>query len=171
MNARSWWVQETPVGPVHVVASGSTLHTIGFGDVPAPELLAGADSKRDRAVALQLDDWFAGRRHEFDLAVDLGDALGPFGRAALTTLHREVGWGETVSYGELAAMAGRPRAARAVGAAMARNPILFVIPCHRVLAAGGRLGGYGGPAGHAGAMLDVKRALLAHEQIALAHAG
>ena len=56
----------------------------------------------------------------------------------------EVPWGEVVSYGELAGLAGRPRAARAVGSAMRNNPIPFVIPCHRVVAAGNRIGGYGG---------------------------
>ena len=75
--------------------------------------------------------------------LDLGDIDG-FRRTVLETLVREVGWGETVSYGELAEMAGRPRAARAVGTAMRSNPLPFVIPCHRVVAAGGRIGGYGG---------------------------
>lgn len=168
MSRRTWWLQETPVGAVHVVASGTTLHAVGFGDTPNPDVLADADARRDRGVARQIEEWFAGRRRTFDLDVDLGAGLGGFGRVVLETLHREVGWGETVSYGELAALAGRPRAARAVGAAMARNPVLFVVPCHRVIAAGGRLGGYGGPAGHAGAMLDVKRALLAAEGVVIA---
>ncbi len=162
MNSK-WWSQETPVGPVHVVAAGNTVRALGFGATPSPDILGDADAHRDRGIARQLDDWFAATRHDFDLDVDLGTALGPFGRTVLATLRAEVGWGETVSYGELAAMAGRPRAARAVGAAMARNPVLFVVPCHRVVASGGALGGYGGPAGHGGAMLDIKRALLAHE--------
>ncbi len=66
-----------------------------------------------------------------------------FPRAVYETLQRDVRWGETVSYGELAEMAGRPRAARAVGNAMSRNPVPIVVPCHRVVAAGGRIGGYG----------------------------
>ena len=77
---------------------------------------------------------------------------------------REVGWGETVSYGELAEMAGRPRAARAVGTAMASNPLPFVIPCHRVIASGGRIGGYGGTAVM---RLRSKRELLAREGVTL----
>ena len=79
----------------------------------------------------------------------------------LETLVREVGWGETVSYGELAEMAGRPRAARAVGTAMRSNPLPFVIPCHRVVAAGGRIGGYGGGRN----AVELKRALLAREGV------
>ena len=67
--------------------------------------------------------------------------------------------GETLTYGQLAARAGSPRAARAVGQAMATNRLILVIPCHRVVASGGRLGGYGGPGG-----LDTKRWLLDHER-------
>jgi methylated-DNA-[protein]-cysteine S-methyltransferase len=77
------------------------------------------------------------------------------------TLRRDVGWGETVSYGELAEMAGRPRAARAVGNAMSRNPVPIVVPCHRVVTAGGRIGGYG-PSG-----VPTKRFLLALEGVEL----
>ncbi len=85
---------------------------------------------------------------------------GPFRRTVLETLRREVPWGETVTYGELAAMGGRPRAARAVGTAMASNPVPLVIPCHRVVASNG-LGGYGGADGRP----DLKRALLALEGV------
>lgn len=114
----------------------------------------------DRAVAKQLDDWFAGKRHAFDLTVDLGEIAG-FRREVLDTLVREVPWGEVVSYGELAALAGRPRAARAVGSAMRNNPIPFVIPCHRVLAAGNKIGGYGGGRN----AIALKRELLAREGV------
>ena len=98
-------------------------------------------------VAAALDAWCAGTDHDLDLAIDLGAAgLSPFHRTVLETLRREVGWGEVVTYGELAALAGRPGAARAVGAAMATNPLPFVIPCHRVVASAGggrrRIGGY-----------------------------
>jgi len=94
-------------------------------------------------VARQLDQWFSGSRRAFDLELDL-EGVDGFPRVALETLARDVGWGEVVTYGELAGMAGRPRAARAVGSAMRDNPLPFVIPCHRVVAAGGRIGGYGG---------------------------
>ena len=79
----------------------------------------------------------------------------------LETLAREVPWGEVVSYGELAAIAGRPRAARAVGSAMRNNPIPFVIPCHRVVAAGNKIGGYGGGRN----AVALKRELLAREGV------
>ena len=107
-------------------------------------------------IARQLDEFFAGRRTEFDVAVDLTVAdLSDFQRHVLATARAEVPYGETVTYGELAELAGRPGAARAVGTAMARNPVPLFVPCHRVVAAGG-IGGYGGgPAG-----IALKRALL-----------
>jgi methylated-DNA-[protein]-cysteine S-methyltransferase len=92
--------------------------------------------------------------------VDL-DGIDGFRRTVLDTLARQVPWGETVSYGELAEMAGRPRAARAVGRTMATNPLPFLIPCHRVLAAGGKIGGYGSGRN----AIDLKRALLAREGV------
>jgi methylated-DNA-[protein]-cysteine S-methyltransferase len=108
----------------------------------------------------QLDEWFAGRRHRFDLPLDLSEIDG-FRRVVLDALVREVPWGEVVSYGELAALAGRPRAARAVGSAMRNNPIPFVIPCHRVIAAGNKIGGYGGGRD----AIALKRELLAREGV------
>jgi methylated-DNA-[protein]-cysteine S-methyltransferase len=95
------------------------------------------------------------------MPVDLSNIDAGFPRTVYETLRREVGWGETVSYGELAEMAGRPRAARAVGNAMSRNPVPIVVPCHRVVAAGGRIGGYG-PSG-----VPTKRFLLALESVEL----
>jgi methylated-DNA-[protein]-cysteine S-methyltransferase len=123
-------------------------------DVPA--------DRPDAVVAGQLDDWFAGRRHGFELPLDL-EGVDGFRRAVLETLVARVDWGETVSYGELAAMAGRPRAARAVGSAMRNNPIPFVIPCHRVIAAGHKIGGYGGGRN----AIRLKRELLAREGVKL----
>ena len=69
---------------------------------------------------------------------------GPFRRAVLETLHREVHRGEVVTYGALARQAGNPGAVRATGTACATNPIPIVVPCHRVLPASGRVGDYGG---------------------------
>jgi methylated-DNA-[protein]-cysteine S-methyltransferase len=99
----------------------------------------------------QLDEYFAGSRHEFDLQVDLRPAR-EFGRGVLEELAR-VPYGELTTYGTLAARAGRPRAARAVGTVMNRNPIPIVLPCHRVVGSTGSLVGYAGG-------LDRKRTLL-----------
>jgi methylated-DNA-[protein]-cysteine S-methyltransferase len=151
------WRQPSPYGELTVVLTDDGVHEISLpgDDQPAVEI-----TNADRPVAKQLDDWFAGRRHEFDLALDLSGVDG-FRREVLETLVREVPWGEVVSYGELAALAGRPRAARAVGSAMRNNPIPFVIPCHRVVAAGNKIGGYGGGRN----AVALKRELLAREGV------
>jgi methylated-DNA-[protein]-cysteine S-methyltransferase len=137
-----------------VVAGPRGLTSIRLNGATPPE----GDPERDDEVAGELDEYFAGRRRGFTVPVDLGGVTSPFRRQVLETLHRDVDYGETVSYGELAVMAGRPRAARAVGSAMATNPVPIVVPCHRVLAAAGRIGGYGGG-------LAMKRSLLAIEGV------
>lgn len=92
-----------------------------------------------RAAAEQLADYFAGRRRDFELP--LRPAGTAFQQAVWTAL-AAVPWGSTVSYGELAIAIGRPRSVRAVANAVGANPLPIVHGCHRVLAAGGRLGGY-----------------------------
>ena len=151
------WRQPSPYGELTVVLSADGVYEISLPGDDQPDV---ETTKADRAVARQLDDWFAGRRHVFELTLDLSDVDG-FRREVLETLVREVPWGEVVSYGELAALAGRPRAARAVGSAMRNNPIPFVIPCHRVVAAGHKIGGYGGGRN----AVALKRELLAREGV------
>lgn len=153
------------IGSVTVVVSDHGLRAISWGD-QRPDAAAAAVPGRDPAIARQLDAWFAGRQTDLDVDLDL-DGVDGFRRDTLETLVKEVGWGETVTYGELAAMAGKPGAARAVGTVMAGNPIPFIIPCHRVVAAGGRIGGYGGTASTASHHLRIKRALLAREGVTL----
>jgi methylated-DNA-[protein]-cysteine S-methyltransferase len=101
-------------------------------------------------VRRELDEYFEGTRHEFDLPLDL--RVAPFHADVLAELAR-VPYGRTETYGSLAAKVGRPRAARAVGTVMNRNPIPIVLPCHRVVGASGALVGYAGG-------LDRKRTLL-----------
>jgi methylated-DNA-[protein]-cysteine S-methyltransferase len=93
-------------------------------------------------VRRQLDAYFEGKRRDFDLDVDLRLAR-EFGRTVLSELRR-VPYGQTTTYGALASRAGRPRAARAVGSVMNRNPVPIVVPCHRVVGASGSLVGYAG---------------------------
>ena len=151
------WRQDSPFGEVTVVISERGVREISLPGDDQPD---GDEGTPERRVARQLDDWFAGKRHAFDLELDL-DGIDGFRRTALETLAREVRWGETVTYGELADLAGRPRAARAAGSAMRDNPLPFVIPCHRVVAAGGRIGGYGGGRN----AVALKRKLLAREGV------
>lgn len=151
------WRQETPLGPLRVVVGDPGLVHLSLPARDDDHL--DADPERDDGIAAELDGYFAGTRRVFTMGIDLS-IVGPehFGRRVLETLHAEVPWGETVSYGELADMVRAPRAARAVGNVMAHSPISVVVPCHRVIAADGRIGGYGSD-------LSVKRALLAIEGI------
>jgi methylated-DNA-[protein]-cysteine S-methyltransferase len=96
------------------------------------------------AAAAEAKRYFGGERIDFRaLGLDLA-GIEPFRRTIYDAL-RAVGWGETVTYGELAKRAGAPGAAQEVGVAMARNPVPLIIPCHRVLAAGGKIGGFSAP--------------------------
>jgi methylated-DNA-[protein]-cysteine S-methyltransferase len=106
----------------------------------------------------QLDEYFAGERRDFDLPVDLS-AARDFGRAVLEQLAR-VPYGELTTYGTLAAQAGRPRAARAVGTVMNRNPVPIVLPCHRVVGSSGSLVGYAGGLDRKRTLLELEGALL-----------
>jgi methylated-DNA-[protein]-cysteine S-methyltransferase len=105
------------------------------------------------AAVAQLEEYFAGRRRQFDLPLELSGT--DFQKSVWREL-AQIPYGETVSYGELALMVGRPHAYRAVGQANGANPIPIVLPCHRVVASGGGIGGYGGG-------LPMKRKLLALE--------
>jgi methylated-DNA-[protein]-cysteine S-methyltransferase len=155
---------DSPIGTLWLAATPAGLVRVGFpreGDRFVEEVASALSPRvvelpaRLDAVRRQLDEYFAGRRRAFDLAVDLGLAKG-FRRTVLERLYAEVGYGQTLSYLELAVRAGSPKASRAVGSAMATNPVPIVVPCHRVLRTGGHLGGYGGG-------LEVKRWLLALE--------
>ncbi len=153
-------VVDSPIGALFVAASERGLAAISFDDEPDDHLdrltrIAGPAVLRspksvDRARR-ELDEYFAGRRRAFDLSLDLR-ALPPFTVSVLEQL-AQVPYGETTTYGALAARVGRPRAARAVGTVMNRNRIPIVLPCHRVVGANGDLVGYAGG-------LDTKRALL-----------
>ena len=92
----------------------------------------------------ELSEYFEGRRHEFDLDLDWRLTPSGFYRRVLRAASRKLPFGTTASYGEVAGWAGNPRAYRAAGTALATNPIPIVVPCHRVLRAGGELGQYGG---------------------------
>jgi methylated-DNA-[protein]-cysteine S-methyltransferase len=116
--------------------------------------------KRDTHVFQQLNEYFQGKRKEFTIPVDLRGTR-EFTRKALKTLHRQVRYGEKISYGALASKIGKPRAARAIGRAMRSNPIPIIIPCHRVVASNGSLGGYS-------AGLHRKRFLLSLENLTTA---
>ncbi len=142
----------SPIGDLLIAVTPKGLARVAFDIEPRDEVLeeiAARVSPRilESSVATQawrreLDEYFERGRTRFDLRVDRR-LLGPFAREVLAGAAR-VPFGRTTTYGELAQRIGHPRAARAVGTALGSNPIPVVLPCHRVLRAGGRLGGYGG---------------------------
>jgi len=133
-------VAVTPIGLLAISLRDHDEALARFARRVSPRLLE-SPAPTDRARR-ELDEYFEGRRTTFDLDLDLSLAGG----FRLEVLHEleQVPFGETTTYGELARRAGRPRASRAVGTTMATNPIALVLPCHRVLPAGGGLGNYGG---------------------------
>ena len=136
---------DSPIGDLLLVArpDGGPLVGLFVADhekAPAPGATWVDDADAFADVTLQLDEYFAGARTAFDVAVEL------VGTPFQTTVWRallDVPYGETESYGSLAARIGRPTASRAVGAANGRNPVSLIVPCHRVIGADGSMTGYG----------------------------
>lgn len=147
----------SPVGVVGVVVGPAGLRRLGW------QMTAGkASNAPDATVGLvleQLRGYFAGERTAFDLPLDLPD-LEPTTAAVLRCLYENVGYGETVTYAELARRSGTGIHPRALGSVMGANPVPLVIPCHRVVASDG-LGGYSG--GDPGQGIATKRWLLETE--------
>lgn len=151
---------DSPVGTLLLAATGRGLCRVSF--TPDVDALAAAVGPRVLRVPAelaearrQLEEYFAGTRREFDLAVDL--RVPAFQHDVLDELAR-VPYGELSTYGELARRIGRPRAARAVGGALNRNPVPIVLPCHRVVGASGALVGYAGGLDRKRVLLDLERA-------------
>ena len=144
---------DSPIGPLLVAATPAGLVRLAFQREARDDVLEELAERisprvieapaRVDEIRRELDEYFDGRRDHFDLPLDWRLSSG-FRRTVLETLYADVAFGHTVSYLELATMVGNPKASRAVGTAMATNPIPVVVPCHRVLRAGGQLGGYGG---------------------------
>jgi methylated-DNA-[protein]-cysteine S-methyltransferase len=135
-------VIDSPIGPLALTAGPDGLVRVDFGPVPSVVDPGGGPGAKEHLARAgeQIEEYFRGERRAFAVALDRSSRRG-FRGEVLAALEA-VPYGETVSYGELASMAGRPRASRAVGSAMATNPLPLLVPCHRVVAAGG-LGGYG----------------------------
>lgn len=161
----SYDVADTPVGPLLVAVTDRGLCRISFDPEPERETEQLARTfgvrvlRTARAVdpvRRELDEYFEGRRRAFDLALDLR-GRSDFSQLVLEQLAR-VPYGEVTTYGSLAARTGRPRAARAVGTIMNRNPIPIVLPCHRVVGSTGSLVGYGGGLERKRQLLDLEDA-------------
>ena len=156
----------TPIGRLLVVQGERGVVRVAFEEEAEDHVLAEVAGRlgprivgSDRELATTrdtLDAYFAGEGDPHELPVDLSLVAAPFRRAVLETLYRDVGAGHVVTYGALAAAAGSPRAARAVGSACARNPVPIVVPCHRVLPGGGGIGLYGGGVPRKRALLELE---------------
>lgn len=158
---------DSPIGSLLVATSPRGLCRISYDADPEQEVerLARAFGLRVLrsptpidAARRELDEYFEGTRREFDLPLDIA-LLADFNRRVLRELAR-VPYGEVVTYGELAARSARPRAARAVGMVMNRNPLPIVLPCHRVLGANGKLTGYAGGLERKETLLRLEGAIL-----------
>ena len=168
-----------PWGTLHIATTAVGIVAVDLGS-EAPEFVDGLSRRlhgtvipaEDASVPArwrvtlaeavgQISEYFSGERHAFDLPIDL--RVSDWDRLVLAGA-AHLDYGETASYGELARRIGRPGAAQAVGGAMGRNPVPILIPCHRIVGAGGTLGGYGGSTyDDRMAALAIKRRLLAIE--------
>jgi methylated-DNA-[protein]-cysteine S-methyltransferase len=158
---RTHTVLDSPTGPLTLVATDGKLSGVymkvhrhrppmeTFGAF-VPDLTTAPFAQ----IAEQLAAYFSGELTDFELPLHMGGT--PFQNIVWAAL-REIPYGETVTYGELAGVIGKPSASRAVGLANGRNPVSIIVPCHRVVGANGGLTGYGGG-------LEHKRFLLDHER-------
>lgn len=152
-----WTTITSPIGRLLLVGDERALHGLYMLDGPRPLAIAPTwieDEAPFAAAIAQLGEYFAGERTEFDVAVELRGT--PFQRRVWSAL-RDIPYGRTISYGELALRIDQPSAVRAVGLANGRNPVSVIVPCHRVIGADGTLTGYGGG-------VERKRLLLELEQ-------
>lgn len=148
---------KSPVGKLLVAGNEKGICLISFpkgGNPTLPEADWVDNQKPLQEVLRQLEAYFAGKLKAFSLDICLN--VPPFQKKVLTAL-RQVPYGETISYGELAKNTGNPKASRAVGQANARNPIPIIIPCHRVIGSNGKLTGFGGGITVKQTLLDLEK--------------
>ena len=148
----------SPLGPLTLLGTergltGLFMPEHRHGPVESGRARWQRDDGRFAAARAQLGEYFAGERTGFDLPLDTEGIGGTVFQRRVWTALSEIGYGETISYGELARRIGQAAAVRAVGLANGRNPVSIIVPCHRVLGANGTLTGYGGG-------MDRKRRLL-----------
>lgn len=144
---------DSPIGRLGLMGEGDKLISLALPYSPVP-MIVERETPVLRETKRQLAAYFAGKLREFDLPLRLEGA--PF-RLKVWEQLRQIPYGQVISYGELARRAGQPGAARAVGGANRHNPIAIIVPCHRVIAANGTLGGY---SGNCDGSAQIKRALL-----------
>lgn len=160
---------ESPFGPMFVAVTRQGLARVSFPGGSLEQRLAWVardlspriveSARATEAVRRQIEEYFQGRRRDFDLPLDLQEVRG-FRREVLDAT-AGIPYGSVSTYREIAQRAGRPAATRAAGSALGSNPVPIVIPCHRVLRTGGGLGGYGGGLERKAVLLRLEGALVA----------
>ena len=147
---------DSPIGELLAVGDGSALSGLHMQEGRTAKAVHGdwkAAEEPFAGLRSQLDEYFAGGRQSFELALEMrGNSFDQRVWRAL----QGIPYGETVSYGEIARRIGEPAASRAVGVANARNPIAVIVPCHRVIGADGSLTGYGGGLERKRLLLDLE---------------
>ncbi len=134
----------TPVGPLYLVASKIGLEGVFFNKQNAPivkVLGSKPEEKILNSTSKQIQEYFSGQRKQFDIILNLSGTS--FQKKVWRELYK-IPYGKTVSYGDIARRIKNPKAVRAVGSANGKNPICVIIPCHRVIASDGSIGGYSG---------------------------
>ncbi len=152
---------ESPLGVLHLLASAQGLCGVWFENqqhFPPEEAracwTAAPEDPWLKQAQRELSGYFAGQRETFDVPLDLSCGT-PFQRSVWQAL-LGVGCGQTSSYGRLAQQLNKPKAVRAVGAAVGRNPVSIIVPCHRILGSGGQLTGYAGGLWRKEALLELE---------------
>lgn len=156
-NPLSLICQDYPIGSLGIAADGDGICAVFFKGTRSFPGAVNQSTPLLEQARRELDEYFSGTRREFDLPLSLHGT--PFQKSVWRELLR-IPYGQTATYGELAERIGNPKACRAVGMANNRNPIVIIVPCHRVIGADGSLTGYAGG-------LDVKQKLLELERMAL----
>jgi methylated-DNA-[protein]-cysteine S-methyltransferase len=156
-------ILDSPIGDLFVAATDRGLARISYWPDGMEETLARTFGPRVLRSPLddvrrELDEYFEGRRRDFDLPIDWA-LVSPFGRRVLQAT-AAIPFGRVKTYGEMATQAGNPKASRAAGRALGANPIPIVVPCHRVIGASGRLTGYTGGLHRKVALLEIEGVVL-----------
>ena len=148
-------VLNSPIGELVLVASARGIIRICFGGCSDYAMVSGASPLQDylTAAAVQIDEYFSGKRRNFHLPLDLA---GTRFQQSVWQQAQLIAFGQTATYRDISVRIGKPAAARAVGSALGANPLPLIIPCHRVIGANASLRGFSGG-------LEIKRLLLGHE--------
>lgn len=167
MISITWY--DSPLGRMLATAEDNALTGLYFIDQKYYPQATDDWRENDKAqpfaaLRLQLDEYFAGKRRDFDLPMNPGGSRGTSFQRKVWSSIAAVPFGDTVSYAMLATRSGRPSAARASGAATGRNPISLIVPCHRIVGSGGALTGYAGGLARKRVLLAFERAVAAGER-------